>query len=140
MSYVFQIAELHTNRKVLCFGKTRCLHFLQTLKWVKLHTILEGPRSIHSLVIVQKESSNHNKLTASLTLRSGSRSTICISILSLKVVNQHTKFEEPRFILSQDIVRKPRSSENSDLENSVKATIYNPILPPPPHPRGDVVE
>ena len=28
-------------------------------------------------------------------------------ILFLKVVNQHAKFEEPRFIISQDIVRKP---------------------------------
>ena len=70
-----------------------------------------------------------------MTLKSGSMSTICNAILSLKVINQYTKFEETRFILSQDIVWKPPSIENRStapltLTSRSRSTIYNPVLAP----------
>ena len=68
-----------------------------------------------------------------MTLKNGSRSTIYNRILSLKVINQHAKLDEPSFILSQNIMQKPPSSENRPmapmtLKSGSRSTIHIPML------------
>ena len=85
------MCRLYNNKGLVFCGKTDVSPFFKPLR-VKRHTILDRPSSILSWFIVQKQSSNKNKLTASVTLKSGSKSTIYNTILSLKMVNQQTKF------------------------------------------------
>eukprot|EP00918_Siedleckia_nematoides_P077961 GHVU01170552.1.p1 GENE.GHVU01170552.1~~GHVU01170552.1.p1 ORF type:complete len:117 (+),score=0.31 GHVU01170552.1:47-352(+) len=49
-------------------------------------------------------------------LESRSRLTICKLDLCLVVRNLHTKFEDPSFIISQDIVRKPKCDGRRDRQ------------------------
>ena len=58
-----------------------------------------------------------------------------VNLLAPKVMYLYTKFEEPSFILSQDIVWKPPSIENRSmapvtLKSWSRSTICNPMLAP----------
>ena len=81
-------------------------------KVMYLCTKFEEPSFILSQDIVWKPPSIENRSTDPVTLKSGSRSTICNPMLAPKVMYMHTKFTEPSFTRSQDIVRKRPSTEN----------------------------
>ena len=79
-----------------------------------LHTQFEESSFILFQDIVRKPPSIENRSTASVTLRSGSRSTIYNPMLAPKEMYLHTQFEEPSFILSQDIVQIPHDKSVTD--------------------------
>ena len=84
------------------------------LKVVKHHITFEDNSSFNlSQVIIQKPRSIKNKLTASVTLKKRSKSTIYQCILASAVVKQHTKFDDLRFILRKVIVQKPTTIDIS---------------------------
>ena len=74
-------------------------------KVMYLHRKFEEPSFVLSQDIMQKPPSTEIRTTEPVTLKSGPRSTICNPILAPKVMYLHTKFEEPSFILSQNIVQ-----------------------------------
>ena len=62
----------------------------------------------------------------SITLKSGSSSTMYNPMLAPKVMYMHTKFEEPSFILSQDIVQKHQDKSVTDRRTE-KAKPVSPL-------------